>query len=231
MTARRGVCGVLCHAGRLMLVAALSLPVLPASDLDFPVRHLAATPKPGDRAMDFSFAFTNRGVGPVTITDIRTGCGCLVAPLEKRTFAPGESGTIPVTFTIGSAFGLQQKTIHVSTTDPDHRVIALTIEVKLPDGPVITPRFLGWDQDGPAETKSSELVIPADATWRIVRAYDSKGHFTVSLVPSPDDPRKATVLVTPQQTARPATGAIVIATDTGAAFHIYAQVKPGAAGR
>jgi hypothetical protein len=38
------------------------------------------------------FAFVNRGVHAVEITDVRPSCGCLAPKLERRTFQPGESG-------------------------------------------------------------------------------------------------------------------------------------------
>ncbi len=199
-----------------------------AADLDFPQRHLQATPAPGAKTVEFAFPFTNQGTSPVTITDIQVGCNCVVAQLEQKTFAPEERGVIPVTYTIGSAFGVQQKAIQVISTDQDHPVIVLVVEVKLPEGPTITPKFLHWVQHAPADSKSVEISIPADATWNIVGVYDNKDHFTVALVPGEKESRKMTLLVTPQQTGRPATGVIVLETDGGMVFHVFAQVRPAA---
>src|SRR5688572_5471579 len=90
--------GMIWQAGMLacLLTACLSDGLI-AADLDFPQRHLQATPAPGAKTVEFAFPFTNQGTAPVTITDIQVGCNCVAAQLEKKTFAPGERGVIPVT--------------------------------------------------------------------------------------------------------------------------------------
>jgi hypothetical protein len=43
-----------------------------------------------------SFKLVNRGPGVVEVTDVRSSCGCLVPRLERRRYAPGEEGVLPV---------------------------------------------------------------------------------------------------------------------------------------
>ena len=40
------------------------------------------------------FAFVNAGRGPVTVTDMRTSCGCLTPRLDQRVYQPGERGAV-----------------------------------------------------------------------------------------------------------------------------------------
>ncbi len=42
------------------------------------------------------FAFTNAGPDPLTITDVRSSCGCLAPRLAKRVYGPGERGELAV---------------------------------------------------------------------------------------------------------------------------------------
>lgn len=196
-----------------------------AADLDFPQRHLQATPAPGAKTVEFTFPFTNQGTAPITITDIQVGCNCVAAHLEQKTFAPGERGAIPVTYTIAGAFGVQQKAIRVISTDQDHPVIALVVEVRLPEGPTITPRFLHWSHQAPLTAQTVEISVPADATWKIIRAYDKKEKFTTVFAPSAQ-PGKMVLTVTPLQTERAVTGIITLETDTGLVFSLFAQVRP-----
>jgi hypothetical protein len=42
------------------------------------------------------FSFTNTGGEPLTITDVRTGCGCLAPTLRQRVYQPGERGDLAV---------------------------------------------------------------------------------------------------------------------------------------
>ena len=42
------------------------------------------------------FAFTNTANKPLTITEVRSSCGCLVPTLAKRIYEPGERGELTV---------------------------------------------------------------------------------------------------------------------------------------
>ncbi len=42
------------------------------------------------------FTFTNSGTEPLTITEVRSSCGCLVPALAKRIYQPGEHGELTV---------------------------------------------------------------------------------------------------------------------------------------
>ena len=45
------------------------------------------------------FKFTNTGQAPLKITNVKRTCGCTVFKLDKTDFAPGQAGTIKVTYT------------------------------------------------------------------------------------------------------------------------------------
>jgi hypothetical protein len=52
------------------------------------------------------FRFTNTGPDTVTLTQVQPGCGCLRPRMEQRSYAPGESGVIPLDIrTLGQAAG------------------------------------------------------------------------------------------------------------------------------
>ena len=65
-----------------------------------PTQELSAT----EDAVDIhaSYVFTNSSGHAITISEIKTSCGCTTAELEKRIYQTGESGTINVVFDIGS---------------------------------------------------------------------------------------------------------------------------------
>lgn len=41
------------------------------------------------------FDFVNRGKAPVRIIDVKSSCGCLTPRLDRRSYAPGDAGSIP----------------------------------------------------------------------------------------------------------------------------------------
>ena len=77
--------------------------------------------------VEATFAFSNTGSTPVTIEDVHSTCGCTVPTLDKRTYAPGESGTIRAVFTLGDRVGLQEKLISVRTAAPESSNTHLTL--------------------------------------------------------------------------------------------------------
>jgi Protein of unknown function (DUF1573) len=62
--------------------------------------------------------FTNEGEGTLIIKDLRASCGCTVGKLEKREYAPGESGTIQVQFKPQGKSNQVRQTVTITTNDP-----------------------------------------------------------------------------------------------------------------
>lgn len=60
-----------------------------------------------------TFKFTNNGKSPVTLGKPQASCGCTVPTLEKTEYAPGESGTIEVTFSPPKGSGKTTKNITI----------------------------------------------------------------------------------------------------------------------
>lgn len=79
--------------------------------------HDFGTVKSGPE-LKHNFSFTNKGGGLLTIQQIQTSCGCTVAKVEKKSYKPGESGKIHVTFSTQGRTGPQKKTITVESNDP-----------------------------------------------------------------------------------------------------------------
>lgn len=117
------------------------------------------------------YRFTNTGDAPVTISNVRTTCGCTTAGLEKRTYAPGESGEIKAVFDHGERVGQQHKTITVTTdeqvppppgsavTFPEPRTYDLQLNVNIPDIVRVKPILLRWRKDDTPQAKTLRVEI------------------------------------------------------------------------
>jgi hypothetical protein len=77
------------------------------------------------------FKFTNTGQGPLKITNVKSACGCTVALLDKKEYAPDESGTIEVTYTAPNTTTATQKSIYVSSNDKANPNVRLTIKAEV----------------------------------------------------------------------------------------------------
>jgi len=65
-----------------------------------------------------NFVFKNVGEGELIIKKIQSTCGCTVPQLKKKKYAPGESGTIKVTFRAPTHEGPTTKHLYILSNDP-----------------------------------------------------------------------------------------------------------------
>lgn len=93
-----------------------------------------------------SFVLSNAGDETLSITSVRTSCGCTTAALAKRDLAPGESVSVDAVVNTTGFRGTVTRTITVSSNDPAHPVTTLRIDVTIadvvPEVPAISPADL-----------------------------------------------------------------------------------------
>ena len=87
--------------------------------------------KPGVKSYPFEFPFQNTGERSIEIARIKTTCGCTTAKLDKMIYAPGETGVIKGTFSVGNRQGKQEKMIQVYTRDLSQPEIQLALHLSL----------------------------------------------------------------------------------------------------
>ena len=103
------------------------------------------------------FRFENIGGEPVTITEIKSSCGCTTAALDKKTYEPGESGEIVASLNVGSRQGMQRKSIRVKTDDGE--TTTLMMRTLIPTVLDIKPGFVFWKQGEDPDMKSIDLKV------------------------------------------------------------------------
>src|SRR5689334_139764 len=74
-----------------------------------------------------TFTLKNAGTAPLTISAVRTSCGCTAARPTKSQILPGEESDIAVSFDTHTDHGPATRTITVITNDPTHQQLELTI--------------------------------------------------------------------------------------------------------
>ena len=116
----------------------------------------------GQQDVTAGFEFKNTSDHPVTITTLDTSCSCTLAELEKRTYAPGESGRIEVSFEAGDQVGLQQEYIFVATDEPQAEPVRLLLKVNIPEYLKMEPRMVFWA----VGSKPVEKIITCTAQAR-----------------------------------------------------------------
>jgi len=127
-----------------------------SAKIEFKTEQLSYKATFEDTEFNASFEFTNTGETEITVLDVKSTCGCTVASLDKKIYAPGESGAIQALFTFGQRSGVQHKTIHAETSEGDFN---LQIEVDIPKPYELSKALLTWGKEEIGTSKSTELTV------------------------------------------------------------------------
>lgn len=77
-----------------------------------------------DKPAFTTFTITNTGTNPLIISSAKGSCGCTVPTFPKEPIAPGESGTIEVSFDPSGKPGPNNKTVTIlANTEPANTVL------------------------------------------------------------------------------------------------------------
>ncbi|HXA80285.1 MAG TPA: DUF1573 domain-containing protein, partial [Opitutaceae bacterium] len=136
-------------AGILPAVAATPDPG--SSGLSWEAEKIVVSAKLEQQDVRSDFVFRNGSDHPVTITSIDTSCSCTMADSMKRTYAPGEKGSIRAIFEAGDA-GWHKVYVTVATDGPKSEPTRLELDVEvpkqiLPAAASLAATPLAWDAD------------------------------------------------------------------------------------
>jgi hypothetical protein len=82
----------------------------------------------------YAFRFDNRGQADLLITSVSSSCGCTVPEYTTDPIAPGQKGTIKVTFDSSNRRGFQNKTVTlVTNTQPSSHTLRIKAQVIVPE--------------------------------------------------------------------------------------------------
>ncbi len=128
-----------------------------------------------------TFSFTNVGKGDLVIQDARGSCGCTVPQLAKRTYAPGESGTLQVVFNPANRRGQQSQTVTVRTNDPMQPITRLSVQAVVQPRTLVMPQSLsfGFVPKG-AGNEMDVTVMSLEESFDVTKAF-------VELTPLPQN--------------------------------------------
>ncbi len=87
--------------------------------------------KPSDSPLKAKIKLKNIGDKTLEITEVKPGCGCTTAPLDKRVLEPGEIATLDVSLSITGNTGRVTKSIQIKSNDPDNSVKLLYLKCEV----------------------------------------------------------------------------------------------------
>lgn len=191
-----------------LLCGLLASSVIPGAALEWQTRSLTLTTAPFQTTQDVIFHFTNTGRRAVRILGVESNCDCLVGTASAQIYAPGASGLITASFTIGDRLGLYERRIKV-LTDESNEPVQLQVNIEVPEVVALTPRSLAWHLNETGTEKSLAVQVIAGLKINLTRVQVTNDGFAARLV-AIEPGRSYRLYLKPHDTARPANAAIRI---------------------
>lgn len=112
-----------------------------------------------EKEVETKFRFTNSGTSELEIANLQGSCGCTVPALEKKKYAPGESGEITVRYNPHNRRGKQSTNVTVTTNSADSPQVVLSVKSEVKPTVMTEPQVatLGQVQRG-AEGKTTLMI-------------------------------------------------------------------------
>jgi Protein of unknown function (DUF1573) len=211
----------------------LLLPLLLAgsalgADLHWDTETQSFETKPGDHELVAHYRFTNTGSTPVTIDQVKTSCGCTTAELTKKTYEPGESGEIVVRFNLEGRSGATEKSIVVTTGDPQKSNTYLHLKVNIPEAVHLEPTILLWRVGDQPETKDLHITVDPRFPTKVTDVESDSSDIKVE-IQTVKPGQDLNVKVTPKNLSQPEGATLVIRTDypteNPQSFYAYIRIK------
>ncbi len=151
----------------------------------------------GGQRLTQRFDMVNLGHGPVEITEVRPGCGCLVPTVEPRILQPGQRGTVTLAVnTLGQPAGTHTWKATVSYRAAQGPAeISLELRATVINEVVVQPASLTLFTEGPAaqeitltDLRPNPLTITGVAAnlpgvkTRVLPAGDASGRRSVKIL-------------------------------------------------
>lgn len=180
------------------------------AELVFQETVIEDTISPDAKSYPFEFTFKNAGDSTVEISEIKTTCGCTTAKLEKMSYAPGESGVVKGSFSVGSRQGMQEKKVRVLTKDLGQPEIQLALKLGIPQLVTMKPGLLLWRVGSEPETKVLTISPNADLGAKILSVKCESPDFAVEGMPKAEGSKEYEVIVVPLKTDAGSRGLIKV---------------------
>lgn len=148
---------------------------------------------PAEVVIDYSFR--NDSPKPVTILGTKTSCGCTVGKPPRRTYAPGESGVLPVSHKPKP--GIRAYRIEVMTDEEAGNAQLLTLRVNNEPRISLHPRVIKWAAGEPPQPMHIDARIKKGDPLKVVGARPESDVVEVK-VENGTDPGMVRLVVAPK---------------------------------
>lgn len=111
---------------------------------------------PREAKVMHTFVLKNIGNDTLHILEIKPGCSCTIAPIDKKVIAVGDQAVMPVTYSTGKSSGKSAKGVKITTDMKPRGLFPLQIDAYIESPTSRPPKFY-------AEPRTIEFVPTRDA--------------------------------------------------------------------
>lgn len=181
----------------LLVVAWLHFINAPVHALDWESKTTRIELAAGEPHGTGQFVFTNNSAATVTISEIQTSCDCTAAQPEKRSFAPGEKGALPVHYSSKGNTGRRTYVIAVTTDEDGRKVDYLRLVVDTYPQISVTPRTVVWQNGDERAEKTVVVAIDPASGVKLISAAPDRDVVAVEILPN-ETPGRSILRLTPK---------------------------------
>lgn len=115
--------------------------------------------KPSQSPLKAKVKIYNKGNTDLVVKNVRPGCGCTTAPLDKNTISPNEFATLDVTLNISSYSGEVTKGIMIESNDPERPSFNYFIKTNVERPIDLFPKYMVFDQLYLGEAATGKVIV------------------------------------------------------------------------
>ena len=146
----------------------------------------------------------NTGDSVLTINEVRPGCGCTSAPLDKDVLNPGEETTMRVTLNLPLSNGVLNKRITIRSNDPDKSTRLLHLHASVQRPLQLSSSFIPFNKGkvGEAIEGVVSFTVYGKASVRVTAVAEQDGVSVATPMPlviESGETGELTVTYTPQE--------------------------------
>lgn len=117
------------------------------------------TVKAEDDPLKGKIKIFNKGDQNLEISEVKPGCGCTTAPLDKDVIEPGGFATLDVTLKVGSHNGPMTKSIMVTSNDPDNKRKHIMLKCNVYKPMTYFPRYFRFARLYVGQEVSAKVIM------------------------------------------------------------------------
>ena len=116
--------------------------------------------KEKDSPLKAKIKIYNVGDQPLKIDNVKPGCGCTTAPLDKNLIAPNEFATLDVSLRVEGNIGAVSKVITITSNDSTQNPMVLHLKAEVTVPIVCQPsRFLGFGNMNKGKESTQSIIL------------------------------------------------------------------------